>query len=96
METYHFKGWIFNYKNDMLIILIVEDKHPFDVYELKDWSEPRIAGELLGAGFHNMQLSSLYSLDRSPIKYPIYINAIRVVGTKFTFYKAIITREYLA
>jgi len=80
-------------KNDMFIILIVEDKHPLGVSELKDWSEPQIAGELLGAGFHNMQLSAL---DQKQIQYPMYINAIRVVGTKFTFYKAIITREYLA
>jgi hypothetical protein len=83
-------------KNDIFIVLVVEDKHPLGVSELKDWSEPQIAGELLGAGFHNMQLSSFYSVDQIPLTYPICVNAIRVVGTKFTFYRAVVTREYLA
>ncbi|CAO3645506.1 unnamed protein product [Cunninghamella echinulata] len=70
------------------IVLVVKDKHPSNVSEFKDWSEPQIAGEILGAAYHNVFISKL-------IQYPFYIHAIRVIGTKITFYKSTITHEYL-
>src|ERR1700730_5955979 len=39
-------------KEDKYIVLIIEDKHPRNVSELSDWSEPQIAGEIFGAAYH--------------------------------------------
>lgn len=74
---------------DKYVVLIVEDKHPKNVSELSDWSEPQIAGEIFGAAYHNI------SINDENLIYPFNIYAIRVIGTKITFYKSIITREYL-
>ncbi|CAO3654364.1 unnamed protein product [Cunninghamella echinulata] len=77
-------------KDDSYIVLIIEDKHIKNISESDDWSEPQIAGEIFGAAFHNKSLS--YT---KKITYPFNIYAIRVIGTKFTFYKSIVTREYI-
>jgi hypothetical protein len=76
-------------KEDTYVVLIVEDKHPRNVSELSDWSEPQIAGEIFGAAYHNIFIND------GNLIYPFNIYAIRVIGTKITFYKSIITREYL-
>jgi hypothetical protein len=75
-------------KEDKYIVLIVEDKHPKNVSELSDWSEPQIAGEIFGAAYHNVSMNIKQN-------YPFNIYAIRIIGTKFTFYKATIERNYL-
>jgi hypothetical protein len=63
------------------IIIVEEDKHMKNVGAANRWGEHQIAGELLAAACTN------YSTD------PIY--AIRVIGTKFTFYKTSVSLQYL-
>lgn len=63
------------------IIIVEEDKHMKNVSPSNGWGETQIAGELLAAAYTN------YSTD--------IIYAIRVIGTKFTFYKTFVTIEYL-
>ncbi len=76
-------------RRNTYIVLIVEDKHQKGVSELTDWSEPQIAGEIFGSAYHNV------SIAEGVLKYPFNLYAIRVISTKFTFYKAIVTRKYL-
>jgi len=77
--------------NRRYILLFVEDKHIGNTGSLIEWSEPQIAGEILGSAFHNMQLGSV----GAAISYPIVIFAVRIIGTRFTFYKANVSREYM-
>jgi hypothetical protein len=76
--------------DDTYVVLIVEDKHLKNVSENNNWSEPQIAGEIFGAAFYNRSLST-----QKKIRYPFDIYAIRVIGTKITFYKSTINRDYL-
>lgn len=78
------------HENGYHIILFIEDKHNDNVSELRNWEEPQIAGEIFGSAHHN---GSLYR--RGIKKYPFTLYAVRVIGTKFTFYKSTITRGYL-
>jgi hypothetical protein len=71
-------------------ILFVEDKHNANVSAMRDWEEPQIAGEIFGSAHHN---GTLY--QGKTIKYPFDIFAVRVVGTRFTFYKSAVNEEYL-
>lgn len=75
--------------NNTYVLLVIEDKHTNNVSELTDWSEPQIAGEIFGSAYHNVNIAGHH------LHYPFFIYAIRIVSTKFTFYKAQITREYL-
>ena len=75
-------------KQESYIVFIIEDKHSRGTSELTDWSEHQIAGEIFIAAYHNLYIAN-------NISYPFYIQAIRIVGTKFTFYKAEITKAYL-
>ncbi|CAO3614604.1 unnamed protein product [Cunninghamella echinulata] len=77
-------------KDDTCIVLISEDKHPKNISEMSDWSEPQIAGEIFGAAYHNTNID-----NNKKVTYPFNIYAIRIIGTEFTFYKSIITREYM-
>lgn len=74
-------------RQEQYVVFVVEDKRPASVAELTDWGEPQIAGELFVSAFHNVFLG--YA------KYPIKVFAIRVVGTRFTFYKSEISRSYM-
>ncbi|ORX46735.1 hypothetical protein DM01DRAFT_1339393 [Hesseltinella vesiculosa] len=76
-------------KIDRCLLLIVEDKHPRGVSEFTDWNEHQIAGEIFCSAFHNS------NLDNQPIRYPLSLYAVRIIGTKFTFYKAVITHAYM-
>lgn len=71
-------------------ILFVEDKHNANVSAMRNWEEPQIAGEIFGSAHHN---GTLY--HGKVITYPFDIFAVRVVGTRFTFYKAAVYEEYL-
>ncbi|KAI9305041.1 hypothetical protein BJ944DRAFT_265886 [Cunninghamella echinulata] len=77
-------------KDDAYVVLIVEDKHLKNVIDNNNWSEPQIAGEIFGAAFYNKSL-----ITQQPVRYPFDIYAIRVIGTKITFYKSTINRDYL-
>ena len=80
-------------KEDQYIVLIAEDKHPGGISEVTDWCEPQIAGEIFVTAFHNVYMGNR---DNSyTIYYPLYIYAVRIVATKFTFYKAEVSRDYL-
>lgn len=69
-------------RGDAYVVLIARG-----VSELTDWSEPQIAGAIFASAYHNVTINGL--------AYPFNIYAIRVVSTKFTFYKAMVTRKYL-
>lgn len=69
-------------RGDAYVVLIVRG-----VSELTDWSEPQIAGAIFSSAYHNVSINGL--------SYPFNIYAVRVVSTKFTFYKAMVTRKYL-
>lgn len=69
-------------RGDAYVMLIVRG-----VSELTDWSEPQIAGAIFNSAYHNVTINGL--------SYPFNIYAVRVVSTKFTFYKAMVTRKYL-
>lgn len=73
-----------SHTNGRHAILFVEDKHTANVSAMRNWEEPQIAGEIFGSAHHNGSL-----------KYPFDIFAVRVVGTRFTFYRAIVHEEYL-
>ena len=77
--------------NRKYMLLFVEDKHKGNTGSLMEWSEPQIAGEILASAFNNTQLGNI----GINIKYPLVVYAVRVVGTRFTFYRADVTREYM-
>lgn len=76
--------FLINTKEDQAV-MIIEDKHMGNIGFLSEWSEPQIAGEILAFAFNNISGRS----------YPILVHAVRVVGTRFTFYKAQIEKRYM-
>ncbi|CAO3635994.1 unnamed protein product [Cunninghamella echinulata] len=76
--------------NDAYVVLIIEDKHYNNVSVTNDWSEPQIAGEIFGAIFHNIKLST-----RKQKEYPFDIYALRIINTKITFYKTTFNLDYV-
>jgi hypothetical protein len=71
---------------DKKIMLVDEDKHLRNTGPPSAWGEYQIAGELIAGAYCN------YSSKRT---YNDKLYAVRVIGLKFTFYKAIIPSEYL-
>lgn len=67
------------------ILLIDEDKHIVNTGPSTSWGEYQIAGEILCGAVNNYRMTS--STD--------WIYAIRVIGTRFTFYKSFATKSYL-
>jgi len=96
----------FSVENDELMVFIDEDKHLRNTGKPKSWGEYQIAGEILAAAYTNHEIVFTRSCEingatiakedekeqerREEIMY-----AMRVIGTKFTFYKAIIPHSYL-
>ena len=72
---------------DAEIMLIDEDKHFRNTGPTSAWGEYQIAGEIIAGAFTNYTLDSKH--------YGNIIYAVRAIGLRFTFYKAIVTREYL-
>jgi hypothetical protein len=71
------------------ILLIDEDKSLSNVDHTSHWGENQIAGEIFTALYRNYSNNPEdYGED-----HPVY--AIRVIGTFFTFYKAVAKKEYL-
>ena len=70
------------------ILVVVEDKDSFAATQLDNWSEPQIAGEIFASAIYN-------SRGITGIKYPYNIIAMRVIGTRFTFYKTVIKEAYM-
>lgn len=72
------------------ILLIVEDKTMMNALYSNNWKEDQVLGELFVAG-HNI----VENIKNGQLIYPIEVFAIRVVGTLFTFYKSVMTKEYI-
>jgi len=72
---------------DSKIMLIDEDKHFRNTGPPSAWGEYQIAGEIISGAYCN------YSLDARNYKDTMY--AVRVIGLRFTFYKAIVPQDYL-
>ncbi len=75
------------YKKRMFAI-IDEDKHIHNVEHSTGWGEYQIAGEILAAAYTNHN-----NVSRRYEHQTLY--AIRVIGTRFTFYKASIAYKYI-
>ncbi|KAI8576784.1 hypothetical protein K450DRAFT_274365 [Umbelopsis ramanniana AG] len=73
------------------VLLIVEDKHEDNTGSFNDWSENKIAGEMFGCVYHTVQMSE-YTRE---LKLPIVVNAIRIIGTLFTFYTTEAYKPYI-
>lgn len=72
---------------DTNIMIIDEDKHIRNTGPPSAWGEYQIAGELIAGAYCNYSKSSK--------KYKDILYAVRVIGIRFTFYKAKITSKYL-
>ncbi len=68
--------------NKHQILLVVEDKTTSNANRTNNWKEDQVLGELFVA---------VHKADN----FPVNIYAIRVVGTLFTFYRAVATKEYI-
>lgn len=68
--------------NKHQILLVVEDKTMSNAYIGNNWKEDQVLGELFVA---------VHKAD----SFPVTMHAIRVVGTMFTFYKAVAIKEYI-
>jgi hypothetical protein len=73
------------------VLLIVEDKHEDNTGSFNDWSENQIAGEMFGCVYHTVQMSEF----TRELRLPIVVNAIRVIGTLFTFYTTEVHKPYI-
>ena len=71
------------------ILLVIEDKTVTSASYSNNWKEDQVMGELFAAVHH------VVAKSRAPVAYPVTVHAVRVIGTKFTFYKAIATLEYI-
>lgn len=71
------------------ILLVIEDKTTAGPTYANRWKEDQVLGELFVAVHY------LAAESRGKPEYPIDAYAIRVINTKFTFYKATATLEYL-
>jgi len=71
-----------------LFAIVDEDKHIHNVEHSTGWGECQIAGEMLAAAYENNRtINDRYSIQT--------ILAVRVIGTRFTFYRARIPYEYV-
>ncbi len=71
------------------IMLVIEDKTVTSASYSNNWKEDQVMGELFAAVHH------VVTKSRTLVTYPVTVHAVRVIGTKFTFYKAIATLEYI-
>lgn len=72
---------------DRRVMLVDKDKHIRNTGPTSAWGEYQIAGELIASSYCNYSLFSR--------KYKNVLYAVRVIGLKFTFYRANISPEYL-
>jgi hypothetical protein len=73
------------------ILLVIEDKTMSNARYTNNWREPQVIGEIFVAA-HKIVSSST---EKRPVTLPLELYAIRVVGTKFTFYKSVIDDKYI-
>ncbi|RHZ88827.1 hypothetical protein Glove_21g355 [Diversispora epigaea] len=78
----------FSIWKNKLFITIDEDRHLYNINKFTWWGEYQIAGKLLASAFVNhKEIQEKYNTQT--------LFAIRVIGTRFTFYKAEIKSDYL-
>jgi hypothetical protein len=70
------------------IMLVIEDKTVTSATYANNWKEDQVLGELFAAVHYVVAKSRVTT-------YPVTVYAVRVIGTKFTFYKADATLEYI-
>jgi hypothetical protein len=71
------------------IMLVVEDKNVTSATFPNNWKEDQVMAELFAAVHY------IVSKAKAELTYPIIVYAVRVIGTKFTFYKAQAGLEYI-
>ena len=74
---------------DNKILLVIEDKTVTSSTYSNNWKEDQVMGELFAAVHY------VVTKSRTTIAYPVTVYAVRVIGTKFTFYRAVATLEYI-
>jgi hypothetical protein len=79
----------FSIEKNKGVLCFDEDKHLHSISSTTEYGESQIAAEILACAFTNFDKpdSPTRGLDQT-------IFAIRVIGTRFTFYKSFITSEY--
>ena len=71
------------------IMLVIEAKIVTSAVYSNNWEEHQVLGELFAAVHH------VVTNSRAKVTYPVTVYAVRVIGTKFTFYRAAATLEYI-
>ena len=71
------------------IMLVIEDKTVTIASYSNNWKEDQVMGELFAAVHH------VVTKSRTHVVYPVTVYAVRVIGTKFTFFTASATLEYI-
>jgi len=72
-------------ENESIVLMFDEDKHFNNIGVAKQWGEYQIAGEFIACAYNNYNHTGK---DQT-------LYAMRVISTKFTFYKAHFTNLYL-
>lgn len=74
-----------NSENESIVLMFDEDKHFNNIGVGKQWGEYQIAGEFVACAYNNYNHTGN---DQT-------IYSMRVISTKFTFYKAFFKKSYL-
>jgi hypothetical protein len=82
----------FSVEDKGVTVLIDEDKHLKSVFSGNQGGEYQIAGEMLAASCNNQTEKLKLRLNN---KNSEEIYAIRVIGTRFTFYRSEVTKAYI-
>ncbi|RHZ86984.1 hypothetical protein Glove_41g70 [Diversispora epigaea] len=79
----------FSIVKENVILCIDGDKHVHSLRPKTEHGKSQISAEILACAFTNF-----YNIRSSRFKMDQTIHAMRVVGTRFTFYKAFLSRDY--
>lgn len=71
------------------VMLVIEDKNSTGATYSNKWKEDQVMGELFVAAHY------IAARQDKKATYPVNVYAARVIGTKFTFYKATATLDYI-
>jgi hypothetical protein len=82
----------FSIEKNGLAFIVDEDKHLNNTGPGAAWGEWQLAGEMLALACNNQKVKILKNIDTSTGE---IIYAIRVIGTRFTFYKCHIPEKYI-
>lgn len=78
------------------IIIVIEDKTITGATYANRWKENQVLGELFIAVHFIVAKPESGPGPKPTVNYPVTVYAVRVVGTKFTFYRADATLEYIS